>query len=188
MRFGAVLKFKVPGVASDFRLSRGCRLELIFAITPTNINVAEESVSACSSCEWLVTARLSTAGALSATASESVEGTFCVRPMTVGYASDAKRNGRGMSSAVRASGSSSHDLSALATAPPRVHVIAYDDNTGRMGCSDSWMGETGEKPYLAAAFFRGGDRPISASPRDRPLDLPFTNGCSVHDESFELEW
>jgi hypothetical protein len=107
--------------------------------------------------------------------------------MTVGYASDAKRNGRGMSSAVRASGSSSHDLSALATTSPRVHVIPYDDSTGRMGCSDSWMGETGEKPYLAAAFFRGGDRPISASPRGRPWDLPLTNGCSVHDESFELE-
>jgi len=54
------------------------------------------------------------------------------------------------------------------------------------------MGDTGEKPYFAAAaFFRGGDRPRSDSPRGRPFDLalpfPFTNGFSVHDESLELE-
>jgi hypothetical protein len=113
MRFGAVLTLNVPGDASAFRLSRGCKLELTFAITPTSINVAEESVRACSSCEWLATAKFSTAGALPATASDNVEGKFCVRPMTVGYASDAKRNGRGMRSAVSASGSSSHDLLGL---------------------------------------------------------------------------
>jgi hypothetical protein len=65
---------------------------------------------------------------------------------------------------------------------------SYEDGTGSIGCSCSWIGDTGEKPYLAVVvFFRGGDRPRSDSPRARPFDRPFTNGCSVHDESFEFE-
>lgn len=110
MRLGAVFISNVPGVVSAFRLSNGCKLELTFAMTPTNMRVPEESVSAWRSWEWLATGGVSMAGTLSATASERVEGNLCVRPMTPGYASDAKRNGRGRRSAVSASGSSSHDL------------------------------------------------------------------------------
>jgi hypothetical protein len=110
MRLGALRMSKVPGDLSAFRLSSGCRLELICAMTPTSINVAEERERAWRSCEWPSSVRVSTAGALSATASEGVVGSLCERPMTLGYANEAKRKGRGMSSAVRASGSSSHDL------------------------------------------------------------------------------
>jgi hypothetical protein len=74
------------------------------------MSVAEERERACRSCEWFSSVRVSTAGALSATASDRVEGSLCERPITLGYANDAKRYGRGMRSAVRASGSSSHDL------------------------------------------------------------------------------
>lgn len=109
MRCGTLLKLNVPGDFSAFRLSRGCKLELIFATTPTSVNVADESASACRSWEWLATFGVSIKGALSATASDRVVGSLLVRP-AVGYASDAKRNGRGMRSAVRASGSASHDL------------------------------------------------------------------------------
>lgn len=70
----------------------------------------------------------------------------------------------------------------------------HDDDKCTDGAVSS-MGETGEKPYfVAAAFFRGGDRPRSDSPRGRPFGLtlppplPFTNGFSVHDESLEFEW
>lgn len=117
MRLGALLISKVPGDASAFRLSKGCRLELTLAITPTRINVAEESERACSSWEWLATAGVSVAGALPATASERVDGSFCACPITLGYASDAKRYGRGMRSAVSASGNSSHDLSSFSNCP-----------------------------------------------------------------------
>ena len=71
----------------------------------------------------------------------------------------------------------------------RVHLDSdsYDDGNCTAG-ADSCIGETGEKPYLAAgAFLRGGDRPKSDSPRGRPFGLPFANGFRVHDESFELE-
>lgn len=108
MRWGALPMSNVPGALSAFRLSRGCKLELILAKTPTSVNVAEDSASACRSWEWLATSGVSFP-ALSATASESVVGSKCVRP-AVGYASDAKRKGSGMRNAVRASGSSSHDL------------------------------------------------------------------------------
>ena len=91
IRFGALLMSKVPGDASAFRLSRGCKLEWTLAITPTTINVAEESERACSSWEWFGTAGVSVAGPLSATASESVDGNLCAGPMMPGYASEAKR-------------------------------------------------------------------------------------------------
>lgn len=75
----------------------------------------------------------------------------------------------------------------LAVTSLRLTWTPYDEGTGSTG-SDSWMGDTGEKPYLlAAAPLRGGDLPISDSPRDRPLLFPLTNGCRVHDESFELD-
>jgi hypothetical protein len=65
--------------------------------------------------------------------------------------------------------------------------MPYEDGKfGSMG-SVSWIGETGEKPnLLAARCFRGGDRPRSESPRDRPLVLPFAKGWMVHAESVEL--
>jgi hypothetical protein len=110
IRFGALLISNVPGDFSNFRLSSGCKLEVIFAITPTSVKVADESTSACRSCEWLAMGSVSFCGALSATASERVDGSVYGRRGTLGYASDAKRYGRGMRRAVRASGSSSHDL------------------------------------------------------------------------------
>jgi hypothetical protein len=100
----------VPGNFSAFRLSKGCKLELIFAMTPTSINVADERERACRSWEWFSRMGVSIAGALSATASERVDGSLFDRPMIFGYASEANRYGRGMRSAVSASGSSSHDL------------------------------------------------------------------------------
>ena len=63
----------------------------------------------------------------------------------------------------------------------------HDDGTGYAG-SDSWIGDTAVKAYLAEpAFLRGGVDPRSESPRDRPLVLPFTKGWSVHTESFEVD-
>ena len=108
IRFGAWSMSKMP--FSDFLLSSGWRLELILATTPTNVIVAEESTRACSSGESPVTCCVSTAGTLSAMASESVEGSLGLSPTTAGYANEAKRNGRGMRSAVRASGKSSQEL------------------------------------------------------------------------------
>jgi hypothetical protein len=75
---------KVPGAASAFRLSSGCRLELTFAMTPTKTKVAEESVRACRSWEWLATTGISVAEALSATASERVEGNLGDGPTALG--------------------------------------------------------------------------------------------------------
>ena len=107
-RLGALLMLNVP--LSSFRLSSGCRLELTLAITPTSNSVAEERASACSNGKPLVPVTDSSAGVLSAAASDRVEGSFDACPTPLGYANEAKIYGRGMRSAVRASGSSSHDL------------------------------------------------------------------------------
>jgi hypothetical protein len=107
-RLGALLILKES--LASFRLSSGCRLELTFAVKPTRSNVAEDSARACSNAPLCVAVADSSPGALSATASERVEGSLNVRPTPLGHARDARRYGRGMRSAVRASGSSSHDL------------------------------------------------------------------------------
>jgi len=86
---GALLKTNVPFAA--FRLSSGCKLALIFAITPTSSSVAEERISACSSGARPSGYKGSTTGALSATASERVEGSFDLRPTAIGKASEASR-------------------------------------------------------------------------------------------------
>lgn len=68
-----------------------------------------------------------------------------------------------------------------------LNISTHDDGTGNAG-SDSWIGDTAVKAYLAEpAFLRGGVDPRSESPRDLPLDLPFTKGCNVHAESFDVD-
>lgn len=88
-RMGASLMMKVP--LTSFRLSSGCRLELIFAMTPTSSSVAEERIRACSTGAWPAGYKGSTVGALSATASERVEGSFDMRPTAMGKASEASK-------------------------------------------------------------------------------------------------
>lgn len=95
---------------ASFRLSRGCKLELTLAAMPTSNNVAEERASAYSNGALFVAFAESDTGALSGTTSKRDEGSFAGCPVPLGYANAAKRYGRGMSSAVRASGSSNHDL------------------------------------------------------------------------------
>jgi hypothetical protein len=52
----------------------------------------------------------SSSGVFSTTASDRLDGSLECGATPLGYANEAKRYGRGMRSAVRASGSSSHDL------------------------------------------------------------------------------
>jgi hypothetical protein len=102
----------------DFRRSRGCCvLERIFDIRPTSINVVDVRVHACRRRD--PRGRASTLGASGlldrvssncSPAFNTVDGSLRACVITLGYAKDANRNGRGMSSAVSASGSSSHDL------------------------------------------------------------------------------
>ncbi len=111
MRLGALLILNMP--FSSFRLSKGCKLDLTLAMTPTSNSVADERASACSNVTPLVAVMDSSSGVLSATASDRVEGNLECCTMPLGYANEAKRYGRGMRSAVRASGSSNHDLDSV---------------------------------------------------------------------------
>jgi hypothetical protein len=100
-------------------------------------------------------------------------GSSCVE--TLGKASDVKIYGRGMSSAVSASGNSSHDLAT------NQHMLncAMPANTNYTYAGGGAMGASciGEKPNVAAAApFRDDGRPKSDSPRGRPLGLPPMNG------------
>lgn len=179
---------------ASFRLSRGCKLELTLATMPTSSNVAEERASAWSNGAPVVAFTESDTGTLSATASERDEEDSAGWPVPPGYASAAKRYGRGMRSAVRASGSSSHDLHSVSEfLSGYIKDYSYDDigdeGAGECTCGGaSSIGDTGEKPYLPiTGVFLGDERPISDSlflPLDLPM-LPLENGFSVYVESFE---
>lgn len=86
-----------------------------------------------------------------------------------------------MRSAVRASGSCSHDLYKLSIGTlvrGGKQGLAHDEDVGGGGAgADSWIGE---KPYFPEeAAFRCGDRPRSDSPLGLPLGRPLRNGLSV---------
>jgi len=179
-RFGALLILNVP--FSSFRLSSGCRLELTLAITPTSSSVPDERASACSNGKPLVAVAYSSSGDFSDTASDRLDGSSEGGLTPLGYANAAKRYGRGIKSAVRASGSSSQDLdSVLVVVLLIVAGGSYEETGGGGTCAgDSCIGDTGEKPYFSTAgVFLAGERPRSDSPRARPFGLPFENGFSV---------
>jgi hypothetical protein len=101
--------------AIDFRRSSGwSALDRTFAISPMSRSVAEDRMQALRSCapfgrsfSFGCDDTESRSGSL---ALSNVDGTCRPWTTSVGYANDAKRKGRGMRSAARASGSSSHDL------------------------------------------------------------------------------
>lgn len=82
MHLGAFPMLNVP--FSSFRLSSGCRLELVLAITPTRINVAEVRARRCCNREPVAMYCFSIGGVLSATASERVDGNLGTRPILFG--------------------------------------------------------------------------------------------------------
>jgi hypothetical protein len=95
-----------------------------------------------------------------------------------------------MRSAVRASGSSSHDLdNTLVALIWIMSRVSYEETGGGGACAgDSCMGDTGENPYPpAAGAILAGERPRSDSPLCSPFGLPFQKGFSVCVEPLEPE-
>ena len=128
----------MPLELSTFRRSSGwSRLDRTLAVSPTTSNVAEVRKRECRSCGLFAAIAAAIADSFSTRVSDSVAGSF---RGVLGYANEARRYGRGMSSAVRASGKSSHELQACQRNfyPTALDCHFKDGSTGADSC-------TGEK-------------------------------------------